>query len=248
SDSVPRLSPENFSGFLEVHLEQGKELEDAGVPLGIVTHIASPWRWWIRVRGEQGHTGGAAMADRRDALAGAADLVLAAEHIGNLWEPKGVRVTVGVLRAYPGLINSIAGLVELGVDLRGTDTENVVVAKDALFQRVEQIAVRRNLRIESEVITEGRPYAVPPRMVDLARKAALEQGIQAPAMISWSAHDAMHMGRVAPSGLLFVRNKTGVSHHPEERVRPEDLVTGTLILRKLLQKCSESSLTSGSEG
>jgi allantoate deiminase len=214
--------PEDLVGYLEVHIEQGPELLDAGLPLGVVSSIASARRFALEVTGRAAHAGGTPYARRRDALVGAAELVVAIEAIA---EETGTIATVGRIRAFPGGVNVVPGLARLSLDLRAEhDAE-----RDAAFARIEaeaeRICAARGLGWRAEEL-----YRADAVVCDPVLSRAIAAGIRAttgaepPRLFSRAGHDAMAVAAVAPIGMLFVRcGNDGVSHSPDETVDAGDV-------------------------
>ena len=216
--------PEDLVGYLELHIEQGPLLEAAGRPLGVVTSIAGARRFTGRVVGEARHAGGTPYPRRRDALVGAAEVVLAVERLAV--EADGI-ATVGRLQAHPGGVNVVPGLVELSLDVRAEHDE----ARDALVERVREHAqrscARRRLAFE---LTET--HAAAGVRCDEELQASVVAGIAATGdgapLRTWSraGHDAMAMAAITPVAMLFVRCADGISHAPQESVTLEDVAHG----------------------
>jgi allantoate deiminase len=214
--------PRDLVAYLEAHIEQGPFLERADVPLGVVSSIAAARRFALTFTGQAGHAGGTPYELRRDALVGAAELVIEVERIG---QELGVIATVGKLHAYPGGVNVVPGRVELSLDLRAeTDAD-----RDDAWARIQEAAVEiAAIRDLDWSATETyRADAVP--CAD-ALMAAVEAGIRAAGvddpLTLWSraGHDAMAVADVADIAMLFVRNgRDGVSHSPDETVAAADV-------------------------
>ncbi len=238
--SVDALDLDRVRAFLEVHVEQGTELHDQGVPVGVVTAIAAPSRWWVHLVGQQGHSGGSAMASRRDALAAAAEVILMVEREGLERTQAGIRCTVGVVRADPGLFNTVAGKSSVGVEVRGFDSLEVTACADALQEGSRAIAARRGIEVRWETLVEGHPYQVPAAMVSILESVARDLGIATMRMGSRGLHDAVYMGQKVPAGMLFAMNPTGVSHHPDEAVDRSALDAAGRTLVGAMERIMES--------
>ncbi|GAA0316206.1 allantoate amidohydrolase [Kineococcus aurantiacus] len=216
--------PDDLVGYLELHIEQGPQLEAAGRALGVVTSIAGARRFTGRVVGEARHAGGTPYPRRRDALVGAAEVVLAVERFAV--ELGGI-ATVGRLQAHPGGVNVVPGLVEFSLDVRAEHDED----RDALVERIhrhaESTCAARGLGFE---LTETHNAAGV--TCDAGLAACVTAGIAAtgdtapPRLWSRAGHDAMAVAAVTPVAMLFVRCEDGVSHAPGERVTLEDVAAG----------------------
>ncbi|MEY3481574.1 MAG: hypothetical protein RIQ71_2349, partial [Verrucomicrobiota bacterium] len=203
-----------FLAYLEAHIEQGPFLEEQNKPLGVVTAIAGQTRISVDLTGRAGHAGTTPMNLRRDALCGAAELILAAENIG-------VIATVGQCEVTPGASNVIPGLVSLTLDVRDADDVRRKAACAKLKREALRITKRRGLRLHDwKIVQETPSVRMDPAMTRILRRAA---GRVVPALPSGAGHDAAVMARACPAAMLFVRCKGGVSHHPEESVEISDV-------------------------
>jgi allantoate deiminase len=214
--------PESVAAFVEVHIEQGPALEARGVPLGVVTGIVGQSRLRVAVIGEAGHAGTVAMTYRRDALAGAAELVLLVERIAR--GSGGTLVgTVGRIAAQPGAVNIIPGRVDFTVDLRAMDDD---VRHDAVAQLQAQawrLVETRGLQVELETFHEEAAVQCAPALRDALGAAISALGYPRIDLPSGAGHDAQMMAKLCPSAMLFVRCKGGISHNPAEYASPDDM-------------------------
>lgn len=216
--------PEDLVGYLEAHIEQGPVLESVNLPLAYVTSIAGARRFVLTVTGEARHAGGTPFARRRDALVAAAHLVTRIEELAKAAD---CLATVGDLHVQPGAVNVIPGRVELTLDLRGrTDA-----GRDALWELIadagREIAASRNVTFEAAETHRAPSTTCADRM-----SAAVAEGIaeataapsdSVPGLWSPAGHDGMAMDAVTDVGMLFLRCRDGISHHPDEHVEPADV-------------------------
>lgn len=215
--------PRELLGYLEVHIEQGPVLEERGLAVGVVSAIAGQTRGRLTFRGRAGHAGTTPMRLRRDALAGAAEFVLAAESLARARPP--LVATVGEFSASPGAANVIAGEAALSLDLRHPQDAARRAALRILLARARRIASRRKLALAWRLTQEDGVVACSPDLTALlARSVRAVQGRSA-ALSSGAGHDAVVMASLAPAAMLFVRCLGGVSHHPDEYASPRDLGT-----------------------
>lgn len=212
----------SVAGYLELHIEQGPVLEVNVEPVGIVTAINAQIRARVRVTGEAGHAGTVPMALRKDALAAAAEMVLALETIAKS-HPDAVG-TVGVLKPEPGATNVVPGAVSFTIDFRAPLDQTVAAMHEAVQVQFAGIATRRSVGLSIEPYSQ---LSATPMAASL--QAALEQGIartganlKARRIPSGAGHDAMTMARSFPAAMLFVRNEKGISHSPLENMTEED--------------------------
>jgi ureidoglycolate amidohydrolase len=231
-----RIEPAAVHALVELHVEQGSVLEDAGEPIGVVTAIAAPHDFRLLLRGAATHAGATPMRLRRDALAGAAEAMLALERIARE-SPSGTSVgTVGVVRVRPGAINVVPGEVELDVDVRDSDLGARAQVVAGVLAAARAIAERRRLELDVTPIVEDTPVICDPRVVEAAADAAAELELPFRRMISGAYHDAMVLGAMIPIGMIFVPSAGGISHHPAEHTDPADLERGVRVLAGTLAR------------
>jgi allantoate deiminase/N-carbamoyl-L-amino-acid hydrolase len=215
--------PSTLAGYVEVHIEQGPVLLDAGRPLGVVTAIAGSVRMLLTVEGQAGHAGTVPMALRRDAAAAAAEIVLAVER--RCSGQAGLVGTVGRLDVPNGAINVIPGHCELSVDIRaGHDAIRDAAVADVLAQ-IDAIATRRKVRVDVRRVLEAATAPCAPALqAQWAAAITRTTGEAAPLHLpSGAGHDAMKMTAITPVGMLFVRcGNGGISHHPDETLDAAD--------------------------
>lgn len=223
--------PAAIVGYVEAHIEQGPVLEAEGLPLGIVTGIIGQTRLRVAVRGQAGHAGTVPMPMRRDALAGAAEIVLAVEKVARENGTDGMVATVGRIEASPGAINVIPGRVGFSLDLRSSTDALRRAAVARIEEEARRIAQSRKLDVAFEPFHEMQTTACAPLLQDVLEESIAALGQRAIRLPSGAGHDAQMMARLCPSAMLFVRCRGGVSHNPAEFASEADmgLATATLI-------------------
>jgi allantoate deiminase len=214
----------SVGAYVELHIEQGRVLENEDLPAGIVTGIAGAVWFRFVLEGETGHAGATPMSLRRDALAAAAEIMGLAEAEASA---TGTTVaTVGQLDLEPGGINIIPGRVEFSLDLRDID-EGV---RDGVERRIREgareLCRRRGVALEVEVLQRIPPAPCSELVMDAAGRAFERLGIRPHALPSGAGHDGMHLAGLCPIGMIFVRSRDGVSHSPEEWSTKEDCAAG----------------------
>ena len=219
---------EEVLAYLELHIEQGPVLEAEGLPLGVVTSIAGATRLRATVTGTAGHAGTVPMAGRKDALAAAAEAVLAVERICG-GEPELVG-TVGWLEVEPGAVNVIPGAVRLSIDIRAAGDEARLRAVEAVSAAISEICARRGTELSLERLHESPSCPCAPWLIEQLSAAVAREGLPVRRLASGAGHDAMAMAALTEVGMLFVRCKGGISHHPEESVTAEDAAAGARAL------------------
>ena len=221
---------------MELHIEQGSRLEAMRLPIGVVTHIAAPQDLLVTLFGFAAHAGATPMGARRDALTGAAELVLSVERLARESSSGSTVGTVGVISARPGAINVIPGEVALQVDIRDHDLAVRTAVVEAFLGEVKAVAGTRGLEYAIETITRDEPAACAPLVVDAARGACRELGIAFTDIVSGAYHDAMVLGAAIPMGMVFVPSRDGISHSPHEYTAPEDVERGIAVLAGTLRE------------
>jgi allantoate deiminase len=220
-------------GYVEVHIEQGPVLERLGVPLGVVTAIAGQARYRITYTGEAGHAGTVPMRGRRDALAAAAEFVLAVERDAESHD--GLVATVGQLSVYPGASNVIPGEVALSLDLRHPNDGVRVESTRRILERAREIAARRGVATRTEQLSEHSSVPCSPRLLALLAKAVEAEGITPELLASGAGHDGVPISALTDVAMLFVRCKGGISHNPAESVTTEDVSLSIAVLSRFLE-------------
>lgn len=227
--------------FTEIHIEQGKVLEHEAKPIGVVTGIAAPERFYVTIRGNADHSGATPMNLRHDALCGASKIILGIEEIASMQEEPPVVGTVGVVEVTPGAMNVIPGEVKLGVDIRSISK----VARDSVVTLIKEfidvIAEKRGLSYTIEPIAQDHPVAMHPAMIREIEEAVKSVGVDYMTMPSGAGHDAMHWADDVPTGMIFIPCREGISHNPAEFADMDDITTGAKVLDTVLRKLSLES-------
>lgn len=225
--------------YLEMHVEQGRELEIAEMPLGVVKAIAAPTRFRVTVHGEAAHSGATLMTWRKDGLVAASELVLALERIAELEDEYGTVATATIFALHPVSINVVPGRVELGVDIRGIDSGSKHRAVERFHRTVRRVSAQRGILIETELLADEEPVALHPDAVECVRLGCERAGLPHMMMQSRAGHDAMNMLHVCPAGMLFVPSRGGISHHPAEYTSMEHIVQGAAALMEAILATAE---------
>ncbi len=215
--------------YFEAHIEQGPILEHEEKTIGVVTGSLG-LRWYdITVTGMEMHAGPTPMPIRRDALFAASFLVQTVINIANAHQPHG-RGTVGEIHAHPGSRNVIPGQVRFTADLRHED-EATLTRMDQQWRRAcDDIAVAHGVQVELKDVQYFRPTPFDPDLVDKVRRGAASRGLPAMNIVTGAGHDAVYMAAVAPTAMIFVPCKDGISHNEIEDAQPEHLEAGCNVL------------------
>src|SRR4051795_6175480 len=220
--------------YLELHIEQGPVLEAKNLPVGVVTAIAGATRLAARLTGMAGHAGTVPMSLRRDALAGAAECIGAIEQFCRTDED-GLVGTVGYIQARPGATNVIPGEVSFTIDMRApTDMHRKRAVTDVVRQ-IEAVAKRRQLALQLDITHENRTAPCAPWLKDQIAQAIAVEGFSVFELPSGAGHDGMAMIDIADVGMIFVRCRGGISHHPDEHVELADADAGARVLLGLIE-------------
>lgn len=231
-DPVSARRPAADAAYLELHIEQGSRLERARAAVGVVSGIVGIFHARVAVEGKADHAGTTPMDGRRDALAGAAAMVLAVEAAARAMP--GVVATVGELVAVPGAKNVVPGEVVFSLDVRAPRQGELDEALRAIRFALRSIGDQRGLRSRIDVLASVPPVDLDVRMRDLLLRAAAAEGLAAPLVPSGAGHDAASAQRAGvPTGLLFVRSSGG-SHTPSESAALDDAAAGAAVLARAL--------------
>jgi N-carbamoyl-L-amino-acid hydrolase len=227
-----KRSPTDILAFLELHIEQGPSLQERNIPIGIVTGIVEIARGDIKVVGRNDHAGTTPMEIRHDALASASEIVLALEAICKA--SAGMVGTIGKMDVFPNALNVIPGLVNIGMELRCLDEE---IIKDAIKKfklDLENIQHSRGIEIMCDTWTSSQKVIFDEALVTLASATCDKLEIPYLLLPSGAGHDAGHLARITPAGMIFVPSKGGRSHCPEEWTDFDHIGRGTELLGRLV--------------
>ncbi len=223
--------------FLEAHIEQGRRLEEAGQALAVVSAVCGIYRQRVEFAGEAGHAGTVAMGERRDALRAAARFVLAVGALPGTVAAAdpAATATVGYLEVTPNSPNVIPGAVTAVTDLRAGDPVILAALVAGAASASEEAGAREGVRVSVGMVLDQAPVVFDRRVRTVLAAAVREVGGDGRELPSGAGHDAVHLGAIAPAGMLFVRCAGGVSHNPAESMTPEDAaLAADALLRAVL--------------
>lgn len=224
---LEKVKRNDIQAYLEMHIEQGKVLENEELPVGIVVGIAAPLWLEVTVTGVSEHAGATPMPIRQDALTAASEMILAIEQMLN--GTTNSVATVGKLNVEPNGVNVIPGRVTFTIDIRDIDEQKISALESSILEQLQKVAERRNITVTSKVLQRVKPAKTAPMLQQQLASSIEKYGVQPYSLISGAGHDAMNMANVAPIGMLFVRSKGGISHNPLEYSSDEDIVIATNI-------------------
>ena len=222
--------PSSLHAYVELHIEQGPVLEQAGRPIGLVDAITGLFRWEVRLMGEANHAGTTPMTLRRDAFQGLAEF---AAEVDRVLEENGSlrsRATIGRIDLVPGAANVVPGEARFSIDVRDTDATVLVGLFGAFRRALSAIARRRDLRFEYTLVSEIEPVQCDERVMEAIRGACATFEIDPLPMPSGAAHDAQMIAAIAPAGMIFVPSRGGRSHSAAEWTSPADIERGANVL------------------
>ncbi|TCP29582.1 allantoate deiminase [Scopulibacillus darangshiensis] len=224
-----------ISAYVEVHIEQGKQLEKANVATGIVTGIAGPCWLEVTFTGESGHAGSTPMDNRNDALVAAGEFITEVNQLPKQVSSTAV-ATIGKLNVHPNGVNVIPGQVTLYVDIRDIYLETRDKLVDLVIQKAEAISEKHGGSVSYKETLRVSPVPIEADMQNKLEKSVKAQNIKPVYLPSGAAHDAMNVGQHLPVAMLFVRSKDGISHNPKEWSALNDCVKTVHVLNDFLKK------------
>ncbi len=227
------LPAAEWLGYFELHIEQGPVLWENRVPIALVTAIAGQQRVELTWQGMAGHAGTVPMPMRQDALAAAAEFVLAAEAFA-LAHSQGLVATVGQLHIPYSASNVIPGQVVHSLDLRSPDAGQLAVAYDALREQAEAIANRRGVGLNWQLVQGTAPVQCDAGLNTLLAQAIAASGHEVVRLVSGAGHDAVPISAVAPVTMAFIRCYKGISHNPLENVEAADVAAALAVAERFL--------------
>ena len=224
-----------YSAWVELHIEQGPILERNGIDIGIVYAIAAPASYRIRITGFGGHAGALLMPDRKDALCAAAELILEIEQAALATGAVDTVATVGTAKIYPGAVNSVPSQVDLELDVRDVDPRRRDTVLDAVRRKCRDLEERRGVRTTLDEVNADEPSQSDERILTAAEQACDAHGLSHCRMVSRAYHDTLFLARVAPTAMLFLPCRNGVSHRPDEFATVEAVRNGVTVLAETLR-------------
>lgn len=228
------LSHNYFSAFVEVHIEQGKCLEMAKKPIGVVTGIAAPIRFCITVKGHADHSGATPMSQRQDALVTAASIITDINHAACKESCYGTVGTVGKLDVTPNSMNVIPGQVTFFVDIRGIEMDSMLRVESSMNVAIEKACADNGTEIEVRCISRETPVKLDLNICKTIEQICINKQIPYMPMLSGAGHDTMKMASRFPSAMIFIPSRLGISHHVDEFTEFEDIVLGAELLTESL--------------
>lgn len=225
--------------WVELHVEQGRVLEDCNRTIGVVTAIAGPTRYKVQVTGMADHSGATPMQLRRDAFMGAAEMALDLEALAR--DTSQCVGTIGIIRAFPGAVHTIPGFVEFLVDIRGVDTEEKRRLVTNFKAAMQRCADARELTLSVETFVDENPVPCTPWLVEMIHQTCKDIGADFMVMPSGGGHDTQHVAAVADAAMMFIPSAGGIAHTPEEYTPMEDVTYGAEVLSEILARLADQA-------
>ena len=228
------IDEKNYCAFFELHIEQGRVLEDAGLEIGIVEGIAAPTRLRVVIKGVEAHSGATPMFSRTDALAAAAEVILAVEDLGRSESMDKSVATVGRCDVMPNAMNVVPGSVELYVDIRGIVSASIRRIYTGFLSRMNEISMERQIDSEIDVLSAEEPVLLDSKLTDIVEQCCKALNLSYMRMPSGAGHDTMNIAKKIPAALIFVPCIGGISHNKAEAVTDSDLLNSLKILYQVI--------------
>jgi hydantoinase/carbamoylase family amidase len=228
----------DIKSFVELHIEQGMQIEDSGRDFGIVDGVACPIRLKVMIEGKAGHTGTTPMDKRKDALVIASPLIQSIYEkakILSVEREHPVVATVSTFQLHPNVMNVIPSKVELGIDIRSVDDNLKAEVEEFIRKKCYEIEAEHHVTISVDTLVNNPSVLLDTEIQKKLLDVGEQSGYTSLRMNSGAGHDVMNMAKKWPSGLLFIPCKEGLSHHPDEHATLEDLDMGVQLLARFLE-------------
>lgn len=231
--------PHEVQAYVELHIEQGRVLENLDEPVGLVTGIAGPLWQQFTLIGQAGHAGATPMHLRRDPLQAAAEILNYIFAEAKKYE--NAVATIGKLKTLPGGVNVIPGEVQFSLDLRDIDEAERDRLEASIHAYSQQVCEKLGVELRIDLLQRVAPAPSSPKVQEAVAQAGKLAGLsELPRLVSGAGHDGMQFSSLWPLGMIFVRSRGGISHNPEEWSSPEDCAAGTEVLyHTLLELANE---------
>ncbi len=233
------LEPQQIRGirqYLELHIEQGRLLEETKTRVGIVNTIAGPKRYNLYFYGLSEHSGATPMMIRQDALCSAAESILEIEKIGIQEAVYHSVTTVGVVNNRPNVMNVIPGEVRIGIDIRGIDIDSINRIEENILERTRSICRKRNIKLIEEKLGEVLPVEMSKDLQVKLESVANDLGISSRIMMSGAGHDAMSFADICDTAMIFIPCRGGISHNKMEFTDIESICDGARIMYEHIRR------------
>ena len=239
---APLIDAPKVATYAEIHVEQGRGLENNGNQIGLVTATWGAKKFVATVRGEQGHTGSTMMRDRRDALFGASLIIAAVRRLTEEFAEGRLQASVSQLTLEPNSPVTIAREVQFNVDLRSPDSGVLAAARTRLDEIVAAAASEADVEVDLSLTHEWALNPYPEAGVELARECAQELGLTHQEIYTVAGHDSTNMKEHYPTVMLFVPSVEGISHNEAEYTTDDDCLAGLALLTRVVEQLAAGKL------
>ncbi|MES2787045.1 MAG: Zn-dependent hydrolase [Pseudomonadota bacterium] len=236
--SIDAVRPSVHS-YVEAHIEQGPVLEQAGISIGVVQGVVGVHAYKVELIGRAAHTGTTPIPHRKDALLGAAHIIEGVRQLALRNEPHG-RASVASIQVSPNARSVVADKVVLTADCRHTDDARLEDMRAELLELFQRAAGDEGLQVSVHNYWSVAPTRFSPMCIDAVQRAAQEMGYSHDAIYSGAGHDAVPLSRLAPTAMIFIPCKDGVSHHEAESITPQQAAEGANVLLHTLIELGNS--------
>jgi N-carbamoyl-L-amino-acid hydrolase len=226
---MAKRSRDDVAAFVELHVEQGSVLEQAGVPIGVVDGIVGQYRFAVEVTGRMNHAGTTPMNMRKDALVAASQIVLFVNKLA-VETPGDQVATVGCLNVSPNATNTVPGKVDLRIDLRDLSQEHLEYLVSRMQKEFAAIATATDTQISMRETLHILPTLAAPSIKEVIRRICERSHLPYIHLPSRAGHDAQEIGRVTDMGMIFVPSRNGISHSQDEFTSQEECTQGADVL------------------
>ncbi len=224
------LNPDRIAAFIEPHVEQSGRLDELGLPVAVVDQITGIYRDQVTLTGEQNHAGTTPLAKRRDALNAFGRAVVGMDAmLRDVW-PEWMVGTIGQVRVYPNAVNIVPSEVTFTVELRSTNMAQLQRGAERYREHLTDELERWGIAVTIRNLLNQAPQPLSSAIQKVLVDSARARHVKPPVLSSWAGHDATHIARRVPAGMLFVRSLGGKSHCPDEESRPADLALAAEII------------------
>ncbi|MGV0870132.1 M20 family metallo-hydrolase [Corynebacterium kalidii] len=245
ADWTPVCPPPEVAAYAEIHVEQGRVLEDTGTDIGLVSATWGARKFRVTVHGDQGHTGSTLMADRRDALFGASLVISAVRRMTEEVAAGALQASVSRMTVEPNSPVTIAREVTMNIDLRSPDPDILEWAEARVAEVVASAEDEARVRVERELTHQWALNPYPSKGVALAAGVARDLGVSHREVYTVAGHDSTNMKDTVPTVMLFVPSVGGISHNEAELTRDGDMLTGVEVLTEVVRRLSETVESGG---
>jgi len=234
----PTRDRSRVAGFLELHIEQGRVLDEQDTDVGVVTSIRAPVRYRVRVTGKYDHSGATPMSLRQDALVAASEMIVAVEELATEADQDGdIVATVGDVTAVDGAINKVCGKVTFPLDIRSNDEAYRDAVERRILGQFDEISADKTVEVEMEELNRTEPVQLDDDIVSTIDGVAAELDVDHLRLPSGGGHDAMNFQtQGVPTGMLFVPSVDGISHNPEEATDPDAVAAATRVMAEAIRR------------